>query len=341
MKPLVSILIPAYNCEAWLADTVRSAVAQTWPRKEIIVVDDGSKDGTLAVARRFASPQVSVVTQENQGAATARNQAFARAQGDYIQWLDADDLLSPDKIERQMRLVEAGASPRALLSCGWAHFIYRPSRGRFTPTPLWEDSTPVEWLIRKWENNAHMQTATWLSSRELTAASGPWDSRLMSDDDGEYFSRVVMHCDAIKFVPDAKVYYRVTDGSRLSSIGRSDAKKNAMWLGMELQIGYLRSLADTPRARAACVNYLQTWLCHFCPERPDLVERARVMAVELGGELRGPRLSWKYDLIQNTLGWKAAKNARDNYNYWKTSLLQAWDKALFRRDKNETKPEPR
>src|SRR6266404_1919322 len=102
MAPLVSILIPAYNAEAWIVDTIRSALGQTWPRKEIIVVDDGSRDQTLSIARQFASETVSVVSQENQGAAAARNKAFEMSQGDYIQWLDADDLLSPDKIAKQM-----------------------------------------------------------------------------------------------------------------------------------------------------------------------------------------------------------------------------------------------
>src|SRR5436309_10735842 len=90
--PLVSILIPAYNAERWIADTVRSALAQTWPRREIIIVDDGSRDQTLQVAQQFASKNVSVVAQENQGASAARNKAFELCQGDYIQWLDADDL---------------------------------------------------------------------------------------------------------------------------------------------------------------------------------------------------------------------------------------------------------
>ena len=76
MRPLVSILIPAYNSEEWLAQTLRSAMAQTWDRKEIIVVDDGSKDGTLAVARSFESDIVKVFTQPNQGASAARNNAF-------------------------------------------------------------------------------------------------------------------------------------------------------------------------------------------------------------------------------------------------------------------------
>src|SRR6202000_980107 len=102
MKPLVSILIPAYNSAEWIADTIHSAIRQTWPNKEIIVVDDGSTDRTAEAAGRFASKNVIVVSTKNQGAAAARNHALQLSQGEYIQWLDADDLLSPDKIERQL-----------------------------------------------------------------------------------------------------------------------------------------------------------------------------------------------------------------------------------------------
>src|SRR5215469_16198822 len=96
MKPLVSILIPAYNAEEWIAYTLRSALAQTWPHREIIVVDDGSRDRTTRIVRRFASKGVALFSRENRGQSAARNQAFQFSQGDYIQWLDADDLLAPD-----------------------------------------------------------------------------------------------------------------------------------------------------------------------------------------------------------------------------------------------------
>src|SRR5206468_12705012 len=99
LRAFVSILIPAYNAENWIADTLESAIAQAWPHKEIIVVDDGSTDETLAIARRFEPKGVRVVTQPNQGAAAARNKAFSLSRGDYIQWLDADDLLSRDKVK--------------------------------------------------------------------------------------------------------------------------------------------------------------------------------------------------------------------------------------------------
>ena len=125
MKPLVSILIPAYNAESTIAATLRSAVAQTWERKEIIIVDDGSTDGTFEVARQFESQSVSVLRQNNQGAAAARNTAFSLCHGDYIQWLDADDLLAPTKIERQLTSLRETDSERVLLSSPMARFYYR------------------------------------------------------------------------------------------------------------------------------------------------------------------------------------------------------------------------
>jgi glycosyltransferase involved in cell wall biosynthesis len=151
-------------------------MAQTWDRKEIIVVDDGSSDLTAEVARRFASKEVAVVSTKNQGAAAARNKAFSLSQGDYIQWLDADDLLAPDKIKRQLSALRDSDSRRVLLSSPWAYFYYRSHRARFVPTSLWQDLSPVEWLLRKMGENQHMQTATWLTSRELAEAAGPWDT---------------------------------------------------------------------------------------------------------------------------------------------------------------------
>ena len=70
-KPLISVVIAAYNAEPWLAETLESVIAQTWSKVEIIVVDDGSQDGTLAVAKRYESPQIKVIYQENQGQCAA------------------------------------------------------------------------------------------------------------------------------------------------------------------------------------------------------------------------------------------------------------------------------
>lgn len=179
--------VPAYNAEEWIAETIESAIGQTWQRKEIIVVDDGSTDGTLGVARRFERENIRVVSTENRGAVAARNYLLSVAQGDYIQWLDHDDILAPHKIERQLGALRESDGTTTLLSGPRGYFYYSTRRAWFPRTCLWQDLSPVEWLLRKMGENLPMQTSTWLTSRELAEAAGPWDTRMLSDDDGGVF----------------------------------------------------------------------------------------------------------------------------------------------------------
>ena len=175
---------------------------------------------------------------------------------------------------------------------------------------MWNDLAPVDWLVLKLRKNLHMQTATWLTSRELSEAAGQWKRDLATDDDGEYFCRVLLASDGVRFVPESRVYYRVTGVNRVSHIGQSDRKKDAQFVSMKLHMKYLRKLEDTERVRAACLRYLQVWLIYFYPERPDIVEEANSLARELGGELQLPKLSWKYSWIKDLFGWGPAKRAQ-------------------------------
>ena len=313
MECLVSILIPAHNAGKWIAETLRSAAAQTWPRKEILLVDDGSTDDTLATARRFASRQIAILSQPNQGASAARNTALAHCQGDYIQWLDADDTLAPDKIARQIEALRLCESRRPLLSCAWGRFVKHPERATFTPTALWCNLAPVEWMLRKMQQNIYMQTSTWLVSRELTEAAGPWDTRLWVDDDGEYFTRVLLASDSVRFVPGAKTYYRASGLDSLSQIGLSQRKREAQLLSLELNIAHLRAVEESERVRAACLKYLQMYLDYICPVETDLLARAEALAASLGGRLEPPALSWKHSLLKAFLGADNAKSARFHY----------------------------
>jgi glycosyl transferase family 2 len=328
VPPLVSILIPAYNAEEWIAETLDSALAQTWHAKEILVVDDGSTDRTRDIARRFTKRGVRVISQSHQGAAAARNHALSLSGGDYIQWLDADDLLAPDKIAKQLEAAARCADARTLLSSEWGRFMYRPTRAQFAPTALWCDLTPTEWLRRKLAMNLYMQTATWLVSRTLTSAAGPWNVQLLVDDDGEYFGRVLLQSDGVRFVAGARVFYRTAAGAAsLSYIGPSSRKLDAQFQSMQLHIGYLRSLEDTDRTRAACIAYLQNGLPLFYPERRDLFEKSERLAADLGGQLAVPRFSWKYAWIKALCGPMQAKRAQSHLREFKWSLVRRWHKA--------------
>lgn len=104
-QPLVTIVIIAYNEERFIAEAIESALGQTYSDIEIIVVDDGSKDSTLTIARTY-SPRVTAVSQANSGNCSfPRNAGLNLAKGDYISFLDADDILLPNKIATQMALL--------------------------------------------------------------------------------------------------------------------------------------------------------------------------------------------------------------------------------------------
>jgi glycosyltransferase involved in cell wall biosynthesis len=265
----------------------------------------------------------------------ARNTAFSLAQGDYIQWLDADDILDPRKIESQVQKIKNGLSHRTLLSGAWAYFIYRPSKARFIPTPLWHDLSPVEWLTRKMANNLHMQTDNWLVSRALTEAAGPWDRRLFRDNDGEYFCRVILASDGVQFVPDAKSYYRDVGSKSISHIGGSNKKLDSLLMSLKLHVHYLLSLEDSERTRAACLGYLQTWLHYFYPSRPDLIQEAQQLADSLGGRLSLPRASWKYLWIEKLFGFATAMQTQSAYNWVKFSALKTYDRMMYSLERNK------
>jgi glycosyltransferase involved in cell wall biosynthesis len=330
LKPLVSILISAYNAQEWIADTLQSAIAQTWPHKEIILVDDGSTDKTAEVARRFASKGVTLLSTRNGGLSAGVNRAYEQSQGDYLQFLDADDLLAPDKIERQLAGLREDDSKRILLSSPWAPFFYRTRHTRFVRNSLWQDLTPVEWLLRKMGENLHMQNATWLVSRELAEAAGPWDTRLHYDQDGEYFARVLLASEGTRFVPGSGIFYRITGSNRISYIGRSDKKKDSLLLAMKLHIQYLRSLEESERVRKACLTYLQNWYHNFYPERPDIVAELQGLAAQLGGHLQEPRLRPKYAWMKPVFGWNAAKWSQMALPQLKASCIRHCDKAMYR-----------
>ena len=326
---LVSILIPAYNVAPFLSATIESALAQTWPRVEVIVVDDGSTDETLSVARRFASRRVQVVTQPNAGAPAARNKTLSLAQGDYIQWLDSDDLLHPEKIAAQMKVARELANPRVVLSGAFGTFYHRPSKAVFTPTPLWRDIDPVDYFLVRFTKNAYFQTDAWLVSRELTDAAGPWTDYHSPDDDGEYFARVVVKSTGVKFVEEARSFYRIANLNGVSRT-RSPHAQTALYGSKAKCIRYLLSLEDSDRTRAACVQLLQDWLFEFYPNRADLVQKARELAAELGGTLRDPVVKRKYQPVQWLLGYQAAARASSILPQLRARVVREWDKAMYK-----------
>jgi glycosyltransferase involved in cell wall biosynthesis len=271
-----------------------------------------------------------VISTKNQGLSASLNHGFALCQGDYIQYLDADDLLAPDKIERQLAALREGDSKRVLLSSPWAPFYYRTRTACFVRNSLCQDLTPVEWLLGKMGENLHMQNATWLVSRQLAQAAGPWDDNLQYDQDGEFFARVLLASEGTRFVPETGIFYRAAGTSSISHIGTSHAKRESLLRSMKAHILYLRSLEESDRVRKACLTYLQNWYGVFLPDRMDLAAELQRLAAQLGGGLRPPTIRWKYAWMKPLVGERAAMWAQRSLPPAKAFCLRQWDKAMFK-----------
>ena len=253
--------------------------------KEIIVVDDGSTDSTDRIVRSFG-PRITLISTENLGLSSAVNHALRRAQGDYIQELDADDCLLPNKIEKQLSALREGDSKRILLSSPWAPFFYRTRGVQFVKNSLWEDLTPVEWLLRKMTEGTHMQNATWLVSR--------WSSLRLLDHGMRPFNTIrtesisrgsLQHLKGTRFVPETGILYRITGTNRISYIGRSNKKKESLYRSMKVHMRCLQSLEDSERIRKACVAYMQIWYGTFYPSMPKIAGEMNALAAEFGRRL--------------------------------------------------------
>jgi glycosyltransferase involved in cell wall biosynthesis len=308
VSSLVSIIIPCRNGAAWLGEAIESCLGQTWRNLQIIVVDNGSADRSLDVARRYESRGVAVLECSRDGASAARNIGLAQARGDLIQFLDADDVLDADKIRLQVERL-AAAPPTALASGAWARFRHSPDEATLSPEPVWCDLAPEEFLIRSWLGGGMMPNFAWLAPRALIERAGPWNESLSLYDDGEFFSRVVLAASNIAFCGDARGYYRSGHGATIS--GRRDrAALASAYATIDLSCTYLLERCASERAREACATHYQRFVYDAYPNAPDLVAIAERRAGELGGSVLRPGGGRAFQLLARGFGWKFSKRCQ-------------------------------
>ena len=313
--PLVSVLIPCYNAERWILQTLDSVLRQSWRNLEVLVVDDGSKDASLNLLGSITDPRMRVVSQENQGQTSALNRCLLEARGDFIQYLDADDLIHPEKIERQMkRLVDA---PDCLATSEWARFYDQPDQARFIPDETWCDVAPVDWLVEAWRDGGGMLfPAQWLASRNLVDRIGPWREDLTLNNDAEYFSRLVLASERILFCKGAKAYYRSGISGSLSGLKSKEGWKS-QWIVIECCENYLLGAENTERTRRA-ISILWQRFAHAChPYDPLLADQAIERAHELHPVSVVPTGGHAYRVIQSLLGWRTARRFQTKYYRWR------------------------
>ena len=307
--PLVSICVPAYDAARHVAEALDSALAQTYPHVEVIVVDDGSTDGTGEILRAYEDRGARVIRQANAGQCAAANRAFRASRGALVKFFDADDVLAPDHVARQVARLGGGRRHVALGE--WARFYGAdPSEAVFRPRRMDRDAGPVEWLADAWADaRPMMQCALWLIPRGVLERSGLWDERLSLINDFEFFARVVLASDGVRFAPGARLHYRSGLAGSLS--GRtSQAAVESAFLSLSLGAGHLLAAEDSPRTRRAAAAVLQDFVYTYALDHADLAAQAQARADALGGSDLAPDGPPGFQRLRRVVGWRLARRVQ-------------------------------
>ncbi len=304
--PLVSILIPTYNVERHVAAAVESVLSQSYSDIEIIVVDDGSTDGTWDVLSAYDGGPIQLFLRPNQGAAATRNHAFSLSNGDLIKFFDADDILDLDHVRLQVERLD---NRRDAIAMGeWARFYGdNPDSADFEPLPMYRDAAPVDWLTSEWMSARPMtQPGMFLIPRLLVEKAGGWDERLSLNDDFEFFARVLLNCEEILYTPGARLRYRSgLDGSLSGQKSRKAVESafNSLIWGTQ----HLLDAESSERTRRASANLLQDFVYTYYPNHKDLLTSANERIEQLGGSDLAPDGPPKFQLLRGLIGWRLAR----------------------------------
>ncbi|HRH36887.1 MAG TPA: glycosyltransferase family A protein [Flavobacteriales bacterium] len=244
------MIIPCYNVKEHVGAAVKSALAQTHADLEIVVIDDGSTDGTAHVLEAIArehGDRLSIVHQQNQGACAARNAGVAATTGDWIQFLDADDRIAPDKIERQLDLLRVDTD----VVVGGYRNNFADGRAPVEVIPV--ESDPWEALIRTRMGT----TSANLFRRTALVNAGGWDASLRSSQDYDLLFRMLKKGAAIQWDPHVRCgVLKRNEGS----ISRTDEPENwKRYLDLRCAIrDHLKTL--DPIAHAATIAIADQYL---------------------------------------------------------------------------------
>ena len=212
--PLISIIMPCYNAEAFLEITIANVFQQTYSNIELIIVDDGSVDSSpvLLIAAAKVYPALTVFVQENSGPFVARNLALQHAKGDFIAFLDADDYWMPDCLEKlYLALIKANAD---LSYCGWQNIVENGENGLPYLPPVYEQGNIHVAFLKGCPWPIHAA----LTRKSIVNKLEGFSTRCFSAMDYDFWIRLSVITQNIVRVPVVLAFYRWHDHGQISSV---------------------------------------------------------------------------------------------------------------------------
>lgn len=208
----ISVIVPAYNAEQTILETIESIQKQSFSELEIIVINDGSTDRTLEILNTIKDDRLKIFNYENGGLPVARNRGISHAIGDYMAFIDADDIWTPDKLSAQLTALQT--HPEAGFAYSWTSFMDEKGETFHLGNPIYFEGDVYAHLL---VSNFIASGSNPLIRREVIEHVGKFDTTLRSAEDWDYWLRIarLWH---FALVPKAQVFYRKSSGAMSAKI---------------------------------------------------------------------------------------------------------------------------
>ncbi len=300
---LVSIIIPCYNQEKWVAEAIDSALSQTYPHKEVIVVDDGSTDSSLNVIKRYGE-SIKIIEMPHQNGNYARNEGFRVSKGAFIQFLDADDYILSEKISKQVQAIKNNKYD--VVYGDWKHIYSFENKKKYFGDEKHESLKKdyIAELMKGW----WVAPVALLWSRSIVNAISGWDVTIEVAQDRDFFLSAAIEGAKIGYVEGCDSIYRRHSHLTVSTRNKMEWLENH---GKVLQKAEKKLFEDNKLSedykKSLAVGYFKLARLYFGIDREEWMQIYKKVC-DLDSEFM-PQESWLYNSVYKTFGVQIAEKS--------------------------------
>jgi hypothetical protein len=301
MVPESAVSGSASSSQSVLLESIHSALEQTWPRCELLIIGPKVEACEAALQRRAKRHEITLIEAPTTSVVQALNIGIQNSSGELLQFLQPGELLAPEKISEQATLYGGGARDKRLALARHATFKDSPNDAEFSRIGIWCNRSALEWILDAWSQCYHPPLGAWCIPRSIVTDAGRFNESLGDPGLEEMLTRCILSAEGVDFASNAVVYRR-----QPAALVRTPAFFEQGAKAIATMVQWLLKVDDSRRAKKAAALLIEEFVYEALPYAPQAARSALASAenLEFGKFKRIP--SRRFQVARSCLGWRSA-----------------------------------